>query len=64
MKPVNKLKQPQPARRTHKTKDDFLRWLRKQKDLKKQAGEEKFTQAARATSRALMVWADDGGPPA
>lgn len=64
MKPVNKLKQPQPARRTHKTKDDFLQWLRKRDALKNQAAEEQKTKAARAASRALMVWADDGGPPA
>lgn len=34
-------KQPQPVRATHKTKEDFLRWLRKQEGLKKQASEGK-----------------------
>jgi hypothetical protein len=37
MKSVDKSKPGVDTRRTHKTKDDFLRWLRKQEALKKQA---------------------------
>ena len=40
MKSVNKPKQGTDTRRTHKTKDDFLRWLRKKEALKKQAAKE------------------------
>jgi hypothetical protein len=32
-------KQPAPARRTHKTKEDFLRWLREKEAQKKRAEE-------------------------
>jgi DNA-binding NarL/FixJ family response regulator len=65
MKPEDKSKrQIIRGRRTHKTKEDFLRWLRKKNALKKQAAEEQIRQADPATSRALMVWADDGGQAA
>lgn len=37
MKPVNK---PKQATQTRKTKEDFLRWLRKQEVLKKQAAKD------------------------
>jgi hypothetical protein len=61
MKPVNKLSQPRrPARRTRKTKEDFLRWLQKRRGSKP-AVETQGAPANRAASRALMVWADDGG---
>jgi hypothetical protein len=40
MKQVNKPKKGTETNRTHKTKDDFLRWLRKQEALKKQAAKE------------------------
>ena len=33
-------KQTESANYTHKTKEDFLRWLKKQKGLKKQPDEE------------------------
>jgi hypothetical protein len=42
-----------PVRRTHKTKDDFMRWLRKRDAHKR--------QTERTLAKALMVWADDGG---
>lgn len=62
MKPEDKLKrQPAQARRHYKTKEDFLRWLRKREALKKQAVKEQNTQAASEMARALMVWGDDGG---
>lgn len=49
------------AHRPFKTKDDFLRWLREKRARQKRLAQEKITQADRATSQALMVWADDGG---
>ena len=57
MKSVNKPKQGTDTRRTHKTKDDFLRWLRKKEALKKQAAKEQSApaQAARAISQVLMA---------
>jgi hypothetical protein len=40
MKPENKSKrQTNQGHRTYKTKDDFLRWLRKQDAIKKQVRE-------------------------
>lgn len=58
----HKMKRPVfPANYTYKTADDVMRWRRHQDALKKQAQEEKIKQAERATLRALMVWADDGG---
>lgn len=39
-------KQTNPVRRTHKTKEDFLRWLREKEALKKQAEEDPSTRTA------------------
>lgn len=58
MKSGNKLRRHNVA---YKTKDDFLRWLKKQNAHKKQMLEKQIAQDALAISRALMVWADDGG---
>jgi hypothetical protein len=65
MKPPNKLK-PKDARRRRpkKTKEDFLRWLKERRALEKLEAEEKMTKAAQEMKKALMVWVDDGGPPA
>ena len=52
------------ARQTYKTRDDFLRWLRKKDAGQKELAQDGTTQPDRATSRALMVWADDGGATA
>jgi hypothetical protein len=41
-----------PVRRTYKTKDDFLRWLREQELLKKQAAEK---EGARDTAGNTLV---------
>jgi hypothetical protein len=49
MKPVNKPKQAAATNPTHKTKDDFLRWLRKKEALKKQAAKEPITLPKRPT---------------
>lgn len=46
------------AHHTHKTADDFMRWLRAKNALKKQAAE---VASVRVISQALMVWEDDGG---
>lgn len=62
MKPVDKSnRDAAQARQTYKTKDDFLRWLREKNARQKRLGQEEITQADRAISQALMVWADDGG---
>jgi len=49
--------QPAPVRRTNKTPDDFLRWLRQRTADRERAAEEQTNQ----TDRARMVWGDDGG---
>jgi hypothetical protein len=65
MKPVGKLLQKSAqVRRSFKTKEDFLRWLREKNARQKRLAQEEITQANRATSQALMVWADDGGTTA
>jgi hypothetical protein len=65
MKPVGKLLQKSAqVRRSFKTKEDFLRWLREENARQKRLAQEEITQANRATSQALMVWADDGGTTA
>jgi hypothetical protein len=62
MKPVGKLiRKSAQVRRSYKTKEDFLRWLREKDARQKRLGQEEITQADRANSQALMVWADDGG---
>ena len=63
-KSQTKLKRQVPSvRRPYKikTKEDFMHWWRKQDTHQKQAAEEQIKQTAHAISRALMVWADDGG---
>ncbi|GJM40061.1 MAG: hypothetical protein DHS20C20_03430 [Ardenticatenaceae bacterium] len=47
MKPVNKPKQTTDPDYTYKTKDDFLRWLRKREALKKQAAKEQLSPPKR-----------------
>jgi hypothetical protein len=62
MKPKSKLKRQVPnVHYTYKTKDDFMRWWREQDARKRQVAQEKIAQVASAHSRALMIWADDGG---
>lgn len=64
MKSKSKTEQQIPTfRRTHKTKEGFMRWWREQnaRKSKKQVAKEKSTQVDSAHSQALMVWADDGG---
>ena len=62
MKPVDKSNRDAArARQSFKTKDDFLRWLRKKNPRQKRLAQDDVTQADHVTSRALMVWADDGG---
>jgi len=52
------------ARRPYKTKDDFLRWLREKNACQRRLMQVEIIQADRATSQALMVWANDGGATA
>lgn len=65
MRPSHNLeRQAVSAGYVKKTAADFMRWCREQDALNKQAAEEAITQADHAISRALMVWADDGGAAA
>ena len=50
-----------PANYVQKTADDFMRWLRARDAHKKQGAEEKIMKSDRVTSKAFMVWDDDGG---
>ncbi len=62
MRPSDKLKrQAVSARYVKKTAADFMRWYKEKDTPNKQAEKEAITQADHANSRALMVWADDGG---
>ena len=62
MRPEDKKKREAThARRPHKTKDDFLRWLREKRAREEQLAQKEITQANRTISQALAVWADDGG---
>jgi hypothetical protein len=62
MRPEDKKKREAThVRRPYKTKGDFLRWLREKKACQKQLAQKDITQAERAISQALAVWADDGG---
>jgi hypothetical protein len=62
MRPNKKLeRQAVSAHYVKKTAADFMRWCGEQDALKKRAAEEATTPVDDAMSRALMVWADDGG---
>jgi len=47
-----------------KIEDDFWRWWKEQGALKEKGAAAHITQADHATTHALMVWSDDGGPAA
>lgn len=65
MRPEDKSKRKAGrSRRTYKTSDDFLRWLIKKDARREQVTQAESTQADRALSQALMIWADDGGTTA
>jgi hypothetical protein len=65
MRPEDKSKRKvAQARRTYKTKDNFLCWLKEKDARQKQVTQAEITQADCAISQALMVWADDGGTTA
>ncbi len=62
MRPINKSRRRAiPANYIYKTADDFMRWRRAQDALIMQGIEEQIIQSDRVTSKALMVWEDDGG---
>jgi hypothetical protein len=60
MKQMNGSKQHVDPVRPPKTSADFLHWLQTKNALEKQATAQ-VARANEADSRALMVWADDGG---
>lgn len=49
------------AHRTLKMREDFLHWLRHKRALRQQEATRQSGPTDRASSLALMVWADDGG---
>jgi hypothetical protein len=49
------------SRRSYKTSDDYLRWLREKNARQDQLAQEEINQTDPTISKALMVWADDGG---
>ena len=62
MSPDNKSRRRAiPANYVHKTANDFMRWLRALDAHKKQGAGDQIIKSDRATSKALMVWDDDGG---
>ncbi|MBE2223958.1 MAG: hypothetical protein IAF02_20625 [Anaerolineae bacterium] len=66
MKPNYKLKRKNThIHHTYKTKDDFVddfrRWLKEKRALKKQTAEKQIANTNYDIAQALMVWADDGG---
>ena len=62
MGPSSKSKRrPLPANYVYKTADDFIRWRRAQDTIKKQGTKEQIIQSDRVSTKALMVWEDDGG---
>jgi len=48
--------QPAPVRRTNKTPDDFLRWLRQRTAARERAADEQTSQA----DGAQIAWDDSG----
>ena len=62
MKQWYEINWPALNRRAREIEADLWRWSPEPGDLKKKAAAVLITQADRATARALMVWADDGGP--
>jgi hypothetical protein len=62
MKPVKKLIPIDVPHR--KTNADFMRWLKKRRALEKLEAAEETAEATKEMKEALMVWVDDGGPPA
>jgi hypothetical protein len=65
MRPEDKSKRVASwSRRTHKTGDDFLRWLKAKNARQKRVIQAENTKADHALLHALMIWADDGGTTA
>jgi hypothetical protein len=62
MKPASKPNPKRnPTRHTPRTTEDFLRWLQKQDRGNGRVVEGPGVPIDPTPSRALMIWADDGG---
>ena len=64
MKQWDKINWPVLNRRAREIEAELWQWSLAQHDLKEKGVAAPVTQADHATTRALMVWCDDGGPAA
>ena len=65
MRPWNEINWPALNRRAREIEAELWQWSLAQHDLKEKGVAAPTTQADHATTtRALMVWSDDGGPEA
>ncbi len=64
MKQWDKINWPVMNRRAREIEAELWQWSLAQQDLKEKGGAILIIPADHATTRALMVWADDGGPVA
>lgn len=64
MKQWEKINWPALNRRAREIEAELWQWSLGQHDFKKKGVAAPPTQADHATTQALMVWADDGGPAA
>jgi len=64
MKQWDKINWPVMYRRAREIEADLWQWSLAQQDLKEKGGAAPIIPADHAAIRALMVWADDGGPVA
>ena len=64
MRPWHEINWPALNRRAREIEAELWRWSLAQHDVKEEGVAVLTTQADHATTRALMVWSDDGGPEA
>jgi DNA-binding IclR family transcriptional regulator len=64
MRPWHEINWPALNRRAREIEAELWRWSLAQHDVKEEGVAVPITQADQATSHALMVWSDDGGPEA
>jgi hypothetical protein len=64
MRPWTEINWPALNRRAREIEAELWQWSLAQHDVKEGGVAAPTTQADHATTRALMVWSDDGGPEA
>ena len=64
MKQWDKINWPALNRRAREIEAELWQWSLAQHDLKENSEAAPITEADHATTLALMVWSDDGGPTA